>query len=246
MRIKNNLPLIAIFTVITSMVVFSACKSETDGAAAVTENYSFIEEFDTLADVYSRGWIGINRSNPLGTTTWNQGTQYAGKGGKNAQLLYYFTTNEGKFSGFDFIAADYTSGSRTSTISNWMISPPIKMKNGDKFSFLTRTAVDTTASADRMEVRISATGTNATIPYTATAVGDFTNKVLDINPNLVGIYAMGGYPGLWTKYTVTVSGLPPTYVERRIAFRYFVPDGGPEGANSFVVGLDKFEFTTTQ
>ena len=31
----------------------------------------------------------------------------------------------------------------------------------------------------------------------------------------------------------------------RVAFRYYVPDGGPQGVNGLGVGLDKFEFISS-
>ncbi|MBK9215519.1 MAG: carboxypeptidase regulatory-like domain-containing protein [Chloracidobacterium sp.] len=62
--------------------------------------------------------------------------------------------------------------------------------------------------------------------------------LLDINPT----YQTGGvYPEVWTLQTVTVTGVPsPTL--GRFAFRYFVENGGPTGANSNYIGIDTFAY----
>ncbi|MBE2235907.1 MAG: choice-of-anchor J domain-containing protein, partial [Anaerolinea sp.] len=52
-----------------------------------------------------------------------------------------------------------------------------------------------------------------------------------------------GYPQSWTQYTVTLSGLPAN-ASGRLAFRYFVTDGGPSGNNSNYIGIDTVEFTS--
>src|SRR5204862_329743 len=45
----------------------------------------------------------------------------------------------------------------------------------------------------------------------------------------------------FTQFTVTVSGVPsPT--TGRLAFRYFVENGGPNGVNSDYIGIDTFQF----
>jgi hypothetical protein len=70
-------------------------------------------------------------------------------------------------------------------------------------------------------------------------VGDFTALLLDINSTL----SVTGYPSIWTQYTVSVSGLAgPT--TGRFALRYFVPNGGPNGANSDFLGVDTVTITT--
>ncbi len=63
--------------------------------------------------------------------------------------------------------------------------------------------------------------------------------LLEVNPTL----AAGGYPEVWTQYTATLSGIPGG-ATGRIAWRYFVTDGGPSGANSNYIGIDTVEFTS--
>jgi Secretion system C-terminal sorting domain len=125
------------------------------------------------------------------------------------------------------------------TISNWLITPTVAIKNGDVFSFWSRTVAGP-LFPDRLEVRLSTNGASTNVGATNTSVGDFTTLLLTINPTLTTT----GYPSVWTQYTITVSGLgAPT--TGRMAFRYFVTGGGPAGANSDNVGVDNVTFTST-
>src|SRR5204863_9431075 len=86
----------------------------------------------------------------------------------------------------------------------------------------------------------STNGTSSNVGSAATDVGDFTTLLLDINPT----YALTGYPNVWTQFTVTVSGVgSPT--TGRLAFRYFVENGGPTGANSDYIGIDTMHYACT-
>src|SRR5204863_3681230 len=122
------------------------------------------------------------------------------------------------------------------TISNWLLTPPITLQNGRVMTFYTRT-VDAPMFPDRLQVRMSTNGASSNVGTTATDVGDFTTLLLDINPT----YTTTGYPSVWTQFTITVAGVPsPTL--GRLAFRYFVENGGPTGANSDFIGIDTFQF----
>jgi hypothetical protein len=68
---------------------------------------------------------------------------------------------------------------------------------------------------------------------TSTSVGTFSNLVVSINENLTN----SGYPGSWTVYTTTLSGVSGT-IAGRFGFNYVVPNGGPTGTNSSYIGLD--------
>src|SRR5205085_11413703 len=70
-----------------------------------------------------------------------------------------------------------------------------------------------------------------------TDVGDFTTLLLDINPTLV----TGVYPTVYTQFTVTITGVP-ALTTGRLAFRYFVTNGGPSGANSDIISIDTFQY----
>ena len=80
---------------------------------------------------------------------------------------------------------------------------------------------------------MSTNGRSQDVGSTAMSVGDFTTLLLDINPT----YTTTGYPTGWTNFVVTLSGIPSP-VQGRLAFRYFVENGGPSGANSNHIGID--------
>ncbi len=99
--------------------------------------------------------------------------------------------------------------------------------------------MDGTIYPDRLEMRLSTAGASTNVGTTATSVGDFTTVLVEVNPTL----AAGGYPEVWTQYTATLSGIPGG-ATGRIAWRYFVTDAGPTGANSDYIGIDTVEFTS--
>jgi hypothetical protein len=143
--------------------------------------------------------------------------------------------------GSHFAAVSYTStnhtGSTGGTISNWLITPTLSLQNGDTFSFFTRTTPNS-SFADRLELRMSLAGASTNTGGTPESVGDFTVLLHSVNPGLT----VGGYPHqAWTQVTVTISGLSgPT--DGRIAFRYFVTDGGVNGNNSNIIGVDSVQY----
>ena len=163
----------------------------------------------------------INHSEPLGADGWFQG-------------------NDGVFPAFDglsdaYIAANFYCGGGLATISNWLLTPEVDLQDGDTLTFYTRT-VELSAFPDRLQVRMSTNGSSINVGTTSTDVGDFTNLLLDINPT----YTMGGYPESWTQFTVNISGVPAG-TSGRLAFRYFVEDGGP-GPVSINIGIDRAQY----
>jgi hypothetical protein len=105
-------------------------------------------------------------------------------------------------------------------------------------TFYTRKYDVGTDYPDRLEVRLSTNGASTNVGTGAGAFGDFSTLLLSINPTLV----VGGYPRQWTQYTITISGLPAPS-SGRMAFRYFVTNGGPTGANSDYIGIDEYRYT---
>ena len=201
------------------------------------EEKSFIEEFDTIAKLYNKGWVFVNNSKPQGAATWQQGVYESGKLGPDGFPAFSY-----KASGDEYIFAGYQSGNDVATISSWMITPAIEMKNGDKFSFYTRTVAGN-PFPDRMQVRLNLSDDSWDVGNTASSVGKFTTLLVDINPNY--LTGANGFPPAWRKYEFTISGLLAP-VKRRIGFRYFVENGGPSGANSNAIGIDKFQFESLQ
>jgi hypothetical protein len=180
------------------------------------------EGFDDIRNLPD--WVLINHSEPLGAIGWFQG-------------------NDEVFAAFDgastaYIAANFNSGGDLATISNWMLTPEVLLQDNATLTFYTRT-IQLSAYPDRLQVRMSTNGASINIGPTAFDVGDFTNLLLDINPT----YTIGGYPEAWTQFTVIISGGVPPGTTGRLAFRYFVENGGPLGVNSNYIGIDRAVYT---
>jgi len=180
------------------------------------------EGFEDITTLAPAGWHLQNNSSPLGTTGWFQGSPTA------------FPAHEGPENSYIGANFNNTAGG-TGIISNWLLTPPINMQNGDELVFWTRAGG---TWADRLEVRLSTAGGTTDVGTTATSVGAFDTLLLSINPDLT----VDGYPEEWTQYTVTISGLSEATLGR-IGFRYFVTDAGPTGANSNYIGIDTLTFS---
>jgi len=196
-----------------------------------TSSYaSFTEGFNT-PEVLPAGWVTQNLSTRNSTgNPWSV---------QEGILDEFGDVVVSPHAGGGMALVNYTSvGSGTGTINNWLISPLITgLRNGDTFSFYTTTTPDS-EYPDRMEFRMS-TGSGTNVGSSTTSVGSFTTMLLSVNPTV----GAGGYPEDWTKYTVTLSGLSGP-IDGRVAFRYFVPNGGPSGDNSNIIGLDDFSYVS--
>lgn len=178
------------------------------------------EGFNTMTPA---GWTIINRSAPLGTTSWFQGDPTV------------FPSQSGAANAY--AAANYNNTGAVGQISDWFITPSVAIKNGDVLKFWSR-KVAPDAFPDRMQVRMS-TIPSTNVGATATSVGDFTTLLVDINPTEV----TGVYPVAWTQYTVTISGLASP-VTGNFAFRYFISNAGSAAANGDYIGIDNVTFTS--
>lgn len=189
---------------------------------------AFTENFDDITTLSGSGWAMYNNSTPVGLiANWFQGSAISAGGPFDA---YNGATNA-------YIAANYNFVTGANTISGWLITPNRTFKNGDVITFYTRKPSPDNYP-DRLEVRLSTNGASTNVGATNTSVGDFTTLLTSVNGGLV----TGVYPTTWTQYTVTISGLSaPT--SGRIAFRYFVTNGGPSGANSDYIGIDNVVYT---
>jgi len=188
---------------------------------------AFTEGFDNISSL--SGWDTMNLSSPIGIESWVQGYSHL------ANQVPYFTSHSGHDS--SYICTTFNNGSGTATLSNWLMTPAANIHNGDTLSFYTRsTPIDTTVYPDRLQVRMSSTN-SSNAGSSATSVGDFTTLMLDINAS----YTTTDYPLVWTQYSLPVSGLSSP-VNGRFAFRYFVENGGPTGANSFLIGIDDVRY----
>ena len=179
------------------------------------------EGFDNITIL--PGWVMINHSEPLGLDGWFQGLDTAFPAFDGAPTAY--------------IAANFFNTSGVGTISNWLLTPQLMLESGSTLTFYTRTEVSS-QFPDRLQVRMSTNGASINVGTGAFDVGDFTNLLLDINPT----YTIGGYPETWTQFTVNISGTPPETLGR-LAFRYFVENGGPNGTRSDYIGIDRAVYT---
>ena len=262
----NKFLLFLSFTVILTIGAIVSCtkdelKKDTTPAAPENINPSFLEEFDTVGVLAKKGWIFKNNSNPLGQTGWRQGRYEAANQVKFSTVGPYlgFPAYSAHNTPNDFISCDVSCladlDGLGGNISSWLISPALPMSNGDKITFYSRATDDALYydhATDRMQVRANFTDDATNIGNTPLSVGSFTDLLLDINADRVYNY-QGGYPSKWTKYAITISGIPGNgkISNGRFAFRYFNEDSGLQGGsgasgiyyNPTVVGIDQLSFT---
>lgn len=223
---------------ILSIVFFFSCKTDQTLTTPVSSDNSWLQSFDNISEAQQQGWLSINNSIPKGVESWTQAySYYETKGGSGGASLPPQSYTNGSN---DYVIATYNCGSDTANISAWLISPKTVIKNGDKIIFYTSSMANT-SRPDRLQVRLNATNTE-NVGEDSASVGDFKTLLLDINPQLKKS-GPTTYPKEWTKYTITIDGLPAA-AERRFAFRYFVNNAGPGGKNSYGVGIDSVAFVS--
>ena len=189
---------------------------------ATAQVTSLTEGFD---NVLPTGWISVNHSNNGSSgKSWSQG---------DFRSFRAYTGDSTSYA-----AADYNSIGKSGkgTISNWLITPELSLTNGGAITFYTRTLPSN--YPDRLEVRLSRNGASTNVGSTANDEGDFTEILVTVNPALT----VGGYPDTgWTQYTASISAGGSS---GRVAFRYYVTNGGSSGANSNYIGVDEFSYAT--
>ena len=149
-----------------------------------------------------------------------------------------------------YIGANFNNAVGSVTISNWLISPVVQFGTGSQLRFWSRVNTGPIVYPDRLEIRASTGGTST--GGSSTTTGDFSVLLGTINPTstaATGTCAVpaaapnaGGYPDAWCEYLLTNAEGIPTTGSGRIAFRYFVANGGSTGANSDYIGIDTFSF----
>ncbi len=196
-------------------------------AATLTEGFENVEALK----VAGSGWSFQNNSTAASGILFGQGGSTLGPapGG---------TTSSFAVANVGSTTSQASSGA---IISQWMLTPVLTYGNGGTVSFFTRTAAGS-VQPDRLQVRFSAAGASTNVGATPTSVGDFTTLLLDINPT----YVVGptGYPQAWTQYTISLTGLSGL-TPGRIGFRYFVENGGQNGPNSNIVGIDSLAINSS-
>lgn len=202
------------------------------GLVNLRAQVALYESFTAPFNPSASGWEVVNLSSATGTNTngWFQGTssQFSAIVGNPV----------------DYYAADMNSASSagtTNTISCWLISPTLNLQSGAWLQFVTRSATLSPVKPERLQVYYSlGTGTNVgtTAGSATNTAGTFTNLVLDINPNMNN----NGYATNWWVYTNTLTGISAPTVGR-IAFRYYIPNGGPSGPNGNHIGIDEVRYS---
>ena len=228
-----------LLSLITTAMV--SCADDDTSAPAAPGDHSYVQEFDSVTAAFRQGWSVVNRSRPLGTISWTQFQSYYEN--KKGTGIIGFNPHSANYSGTDFLATGYTAASAAGTTNCWLISPATMMKNGDKIIFYSA-ALANDERPDRLQVRLNPLNNTTNVGQDSSSVGDFQTLLLSINPNLVKT-GTGAYPAAWTRYEVTVAGLPAPS-ERRFAFRYYVPTSGPDGDNGSFVGIDSVAFVSSR
>lgn len=184
------------------------------------------EGFDNTDLLASQGWATRNNSTNPGPPGWFQG--YG-----DIFPAYDGTPNEPHAS-FIEVNFESTSGSTGQTVSDWLMTPELTFAPGAQLTFWTRTS-EGTQYAERLQVRLSTQGASIDVGSSATDVGDFSQLMLQINPE----QTVSVYPETWTQYTIT--GLP-TSGSGRLAFRYFLENGGQNTSMGDAIGIDRVQY----
>ena len=232
-----------LFCAVVSVVALQSCKDDSHLMTPLPlPDQSFTEEFDTTSAAFARGWKIINASTPTaytGSLLWQQG------GDINPWFRAY--SNSGSFQGFIGSSAEITAALPAIPppliVSNWLVSPVLTIKNGDKIVFYTRTRFYTDGNdyGNRLQLRFSKAGESLNVGSGDDA-GLFTEALIDINPSYKSQIATApdplAYPSNWTRFEHTISGLNSP-VSGRFGFRYYIEDAL---TNGWGIGLDQVQF----
>ena len=201
---------------------------------ALLASFGFVQSQNLVTenfDVFPVSWTKLNLSSPVGANMWGAGS---------AATMPNIAGGAGAYNGTaatSYAYVNFSSTTGNNTISNWLIAPVISLINGDIITFYSVKGLSggTDVYADNLQMRISTNGVATVNPVGNLGIGDFTTLALEINPTL----SPTGYATTWTQYSYTVTGLPIA-TNCKVAFRYFVTNGGPAGANSDQIGLDQY------
>ena len=188
----------------------------------------YYEGFDSVSVLLTHGWETINKSNPIGTGTWTQGSAFpsAAFGRSNS-----------------YAQVDYSSTDSIGFISNWLLTDTMQLQNNDTVTFSTL-SYNSSKYPDNLECRLSMMGKSDSVGTDDWTVGNFSSLLVAVNPFLdtvsyptfLGIDTLQKHT--WTWYKAAVTGLAGL-TSCRLAFRYFVTNGGINGTNSSTIGLDE-------
>ncbi|MCB0775996.1 MAG: choice-of-anchor J domain-containing protein [Chitinophagaceae bacterium] len=216
------------FLALMAGMFINGCKKNVDPSP--NDSGSITEEFINLdALLANHGWEIKENSSANTNAEWQKGWYGQDKVGIWYGFPAYSYSSEKTEYAISFANNDFDP---VFNVSSWLISPVIKVKNGDKISFFARCNSESTGSG-RLQVRLSysaATGITNNVPG---SVGNFSELLLDINPGQVA----NGFPKGWTKYQYTFSGLAGL-TEIRVGFRHYIENGTEKSA----IGIDQFKY----
>lgn len=186
------------------------------------------ETFEDVNALMNNGWATKNLSNPKGLGVWYQD-------------MGNFISHSG--SPLSTIIADFTTipEDKSGTISCWLFTPELYFGANDSISFWAN-AFNGSYYANRIEVRLSTNGSSTDVGSDENSVGDFSTLLYTINGDLTQF----GFPNEWLQHKIKLPTNSLVGLSGRIAFRYYVTDGGPMGYNGSTVGLDDFKYFTEQ
>ncbi len=196
---------------------------------------SFTEEFDSVSILLSKGWV-LKDNSSKSTAPWSQGfigtgTGYYGKFPTPSGFAAYSYTNSPDEFAYSYVIPASPGSGDNYSISAWLVTSVLSVKNGDKISFYIRG--DTTGNfTDRMQLLMNKSASDD-IGSSVGSTGSFKTILYDINSS----QASGGFPTTWTKYEYTFSGITGR-TDTRIAFRHYVNNTNNAGG----VGIDQFKF----
>jgi len=223
----RNRGLVLFFISVSGFLV--SCKDDTTLSLPPAPGQSFSEEFDTLSAATGRGWTFINASVPAGTGSWT--------GPSLTSSMSVFSGNGYAYS-FQTAAQGSSSYSVLSTVSNWIVSKPIWLHNGDKIVFYSNcVSLDQTPVSLELRMNVQNDGTNV---GGGKNFGDFRNILTVVNP-LLTYNSPDSYPTTWTKFEATVSGLSEAK-KGRIGFRFYIPDNYQFNLPTTMIAIDKVSY----
>lgn len=232
---KNPFLFVLCFAVFLIGFIISCKKNPMDSPPTdIGTKTSFTEEFDNVNTIMSKGWI-LRDNSSKATAPWSQGVlgtgTYSGKFYIPFGFTAYSYTNSQTEYTYSFVSPASPGSGDSYSISSWLITPVLSVKNGDKISFYIRG--DTAGTfTDRMQVLMNKSA-SSDVGSSVGSTGSFKTILYDINSS----QASGGFPIVWTKYEYTFSGISGK-TDTRIAFRHYVSKTN----NSAGVGIDLFNF----
>lgn len=232
-----------------AIVLFQSCKDDSKlTLQPAPTDQSFTESFDNYQEAYAKGWRTINKSTPAGRK-WYDIAEAPNPGSPNYLVTYYPGWEQAQFSldPAQFPTAPYpgrywkdafasqrgsngyvatslacadvigTSLAYRFDVNAWLVSPELTIKNGDKVVFYTFCK-----GLSRLQLWVNPT-TSLNVGFDATNTGDFSIKLVDINPSYAKFETSpaNAFPTEWARFEGQVTGLTKP-VQGRFGFRYFL------------------------